>query len=367
MQSFIHRIPVVRGLFRRLLQPTFKYLHDPRPGQPIVVLIPGTSWWQCAHWTQKNSDFVRKMVEGLPGFGLAALEWSGANSADARKVAAEKLPPELERLKILYPTSPIMAVCHSHGGNILAWASTIITFHLDAAIYLNTPFVQVETPYPASTPGLKTLLVVLAGLMSLPLMSLFHLETVPAYALKRLIAVVTLLLAWAVLSIGLIMLVRRIKTREWLIDITIADRRIRKEMPCYAAGDEVNSMFGFVQALHWARDRGSLICTLGIFGNLALMVGRVLPLHIAELVHAGLLFSVGGLFILYLLAAVGAHGLEQGVLALDSPMSVTCAPVGESVMTVLPPGGVDQHSSIAHSPERIIPLIRNAIKKLNGV
>jgi hypothetical protein len=140
--KLIQEIPVLRGF--RLKREDCRLILDQKPEEeaPIFVAVHGT-WGSRSAWTHQNSAIFKTLLAKYPGAGLFRYEWSGINGIRHRLLAAEILHDELNGLLAAHPTSDVITISHSHGGNVAAWASTDLSRPLFTSIYLNTPFIQV--------------------------------------------------------------------------------------------------------------------------------------------------------------------------------------------------------------------------------
>jgi hypothetical protein len=144
LDRHIQSTPLLRGM--RAAQRRFCTLscnREPEDGSPISVTVHGT-WKPNAAWTGPQSKLLEALKDKWPCAGAYRFRWSGVNGARARVVASEVLSACLTDLAVRYPSSKIITVSHSHGGNVAAWASTDATHPPTAAVYLNTPFIQVQ-------------------------------------------------------------------------------------------------------------------------------------------------------------------------------------------------------------------------------
>lgn len=128
----IEKVPVIRGLFasRRICRLLCD--NEPQCGAPIFIIVHGT-WPGRAKWTQSNSTLVAELSKRWPGAGIYRFKWSGTNGVRQRLVAADVLCDRINDLGSRFPESELVTISHSHGGNIVAWASTRIRFPIRAA------------------------------------------------------------------------------------------------------------------------------------------------------------------------------------------------------------------------------------------
>jgi hypothetical protein len=103
------------------------------------VFVHGT--WSSAddHGWVGHSKLRSKLATAFPKAALYNYRWSGANGVVARVSAATHLSEELSKPE--FSGKRLLAVSHSHGGNVTAWASLGLTRPLDGAVFMSTPFI----------------------------------------------------------------------------------------------------------------------------------------------------------------------------------------------------------------------------------
>lgn len=102
---------------------------------PIIV-VPGTFWKDVASWAETYSLANKPMQAIAKIFGTTPIlfEWSGANSANERHAAAEKLAEYIKS------TAPIVHLLgFSHGGNVASEAAAHLVSQVDLLITIATP------------------------------------------------------------------------------------------------------------------------------------------------------------------------------------------------------------------------------------
>ena len=162
-------IPLLRGISASRRACWFSRDREPQEGAPVFVAVHGT-WNKRAAWARPDSNLFKKLSELWPQSGLCRFVWSATNGIRHRLVAADVLSEVLKDLEKTYPSSPIVAIAHSHGGNVLAWASTRIKTPLAAAVYLNTPFIQaLPSTEPSKVPFLRIVLALVGAIVFVPL------------------------------------------------------------------------------------------------------------------------------------------------------------------------------------------------------
>jgi hypothetical protein len=117
-----------------------------QPARTIVMLIHGT-WAPQAPWTRPGSWFGRQLLETLKRYGVTApelhpVDWSGANTHEARAQGSRELSA---RLRSLYMKSGdnCFLVGHSHGGNVALHAvvhDDYVSGSVRGVVTLATPF-----------------------------------------------------------------------------------------------------------------------------------------------------------------------------------------------------------------------------------
>ena len=141
-QSTLQKIPVLRGLRLKTEDCELFTEKEPDNGAPIFVAVHGT-WGSRSTWTSQKSELFKALLGNYPGAGLYRFQWSATNGIRHRLLAAQKLHDELNVLLDRYPLSDVVAISHSHGGNVVAWASKELRRPLFASVYLSTPFINI--------------------------------------------------------------------------------------------------------------------------------------------------------------------------------------------------------------------------------
>jgi hypothetical protein len=355
-RGLIQRTPLLRGLMTGRNSCVLHCDAKPQNGHPIFVAIHGT-WATRAGWTQRDSKLLTIISNQWPSAGIYRFEWSGVNGARHRLVAADVLAARLDDLASLYTSSSIVTIAHSHGGNVAAWASTQLERPLHAAIYLNTPFIQVLRDSNVSHVMMRIALFVLM----LPFLLVSALMASLLFPKSWLI----LLIAMGIALLPLVLLQRAIlrridAIRDRLVHVSNGVRKVSKELVVFVVGDEPSAALGAVYIAQWLGRKGLtwLVFIAMIFGIAALFPSYI-PANRWDQMSRWL---VGGWFaILYvtLALAVSAYGMVHGLVSLDSTVAVTPAPTGE--MDIATVGWTDKdqlrHSLIYGSPEAITMMI----------
>lgn len=125
-----------------------------------IVLVHGTwgrGWWRLVgktssalpehrYWFQLGSSFYEAIRTSVPAqLDFHAFLWSGANRFIGRYGAAIRLAKELLRLSFHDPSTPVLVIAHSHGGNVALLAASLLSAkHRPLAIAtMGTPFIYV--------------------------------------------------------------------------------------------------------------------------------------------------------------------------------------------------------------------------------
>src|ERR1017187_2090245 len=116
-----------------------------------VVLVHGT-FSRRAAWTQEGSPLRNSIAKAFDGrVSFSSFCWSGANSGDDRDEAATALSVHLDHLRAAEPTTIIVVIAHSHGGNVGIRAISRQTLKpADGVVCLGTPalFAQRRSIFP---------------------------------------------------------------------------------------------------------------------------------------------------------------------------------------------------------------------------
>lgn len=353
-------IPLLRGISASRRACWFSRDREPQEGAPVFVAVHGT-WNKRAAWARPDSNLFKKLSELCPQSGLCRFVWSATNGIRHRLVAADVLSEVLKDLEKTYPSSPIVAIAHSHGGNVLAWASTRIKTPLAAAVYLNTPFIQaLPSTEPSKVPFLRIVLALVGAIVFVPLairvQYLFPRR--PDLDIKVFFAAVAIIVL-GIVSIQAIV-PRWIKSiRNRLIDSANGARSVSRELAAFVVGDEPNSAFGAVYFLQWFGRRSAITLLLVAWlsallshkgPNMNATTDRLLPY---------LFLAIAAIYTAYLVLAVSAYGLVQGLLALDATVSATPAPLGHTDSLTITWSNDDwvRHFLVHDSPHAIKPIV----------
>jgi hypothetical protein len=353
LQNCVNAIPIVRGLLASRAVCRLQRDTEPQEGAPLFVVVHGT-WGRRAAWTEHRSNLMKELAKEYPTAGRYRFIWSATNGVRQREIAAEVLSEELRRTEIRHPSSKIVAIAHSHGGNVVAWASTKLDRPLAGAIYLNTPFTQVLGSPKRSDIVLRVVLFVIGTLVFLPLARVVE---EPFFRASASLDITAFFVGLAVLGLGLALLQvivpRRICTiRNRLMDFVGGTRNVSHEVAAFVVGDEPNSIFGAVYMLQWV---GRIVFFVVVMTFLFVANTRFVAEGTAETVVGYIIIAFLAAYFVYILFAVSAYGLVQALIGLDAIVAATPAPIGttEFITIAWEPKGGFRHSVVHDSPESI--------------
>lgn len=111
-----------------------------------VIAIHGT-WAKCAAWPRRGGALHKALEKRLPRHVINWMDppftWTGANSHQAREMAANKLLSNIASLPIPSEEDFNLLIGHSHGGNIALMSLAISSESrkkINAIVCLSTPF-----------------------------------------------------------------------------------------------------------------------------------------------------------------------------------------------------------------------------------
>lgn len=318
-------------------------------GFPIVVAVHGT-WSPAAEWTDEQSPLLTQVCPPDEGWGLARFRWSGLNGITPRLDAAEQLTKKVNELP---SDSPIVALGHSHGGNIIAWASTQLHRPLSAAVYLNTPFTQArqskDNNRASSVAFLALALALSAGFF-------FRIITGPVFRTDReqvelywnLGGVLVAFVVAGILSNRIAHALPR--TMRRLDDVSTPERRVKSELSVFSTGDEIGTLFALTFASRRLLRFVSVACGITAMAGIVstwvyYIVYRPDPYPAEEfpmpqtLFGSLILFGVLGVFLASaatFVMNVISYGLEEGLLGMDGDIVGTPAPRNEVHIYTVP-------------------------------
>lgn len=350
-------------------------IEEPGPEGPLFVLVHGT-WARNAPWATAGASLPSKLRDEWPHPGIFAFKWRGLNRLTERLRASEELQEAIRRLKEQFTGRQIIVIGHSHGGNIVAWATTQI--EIDAAVYLNTPFLRVLELEPLSVSsfrafgvpspfdridliaasiqlfGVPLLLVITVALIVLS--SVFAPDADWIYYLRILTSAFTIGLSYFLLQ-GSHLLSERIRSyRRTLVTLTTGPRLARRELVVSATGDE---------ALTALTTANATISVFGTFTRRPLIwmtqIGRYIDTKLGgmSLIFGVIVLLALGIFATMLAVAMLAYGPIHGLIAAESTLATTAFPSGitDTMSVDVGPRGL-KHSLVYDSPEVIAAIIR---------
>jgi hypothetical protein len=116
----------------------------------VITLVHGTRLFLSgrAKWASAGSPFRRQLEDALrpATCNIHEFLWSGANSMDARKIAAAKLGESLSQLVLDAPDAQHFVIAHSHGGTVSLHSirDMWLARNIDGVACMSTPFLHVH-------------------------------------------------------------------------------------------------------------------------------------------------------------------------------------------------------------------------------
>jgi hypothetical protein len=361
LYNYIQAFPVLRGLFADRRVCTLACDTQPGYGAPILVAVHGT-WAARAGWVRRDSRLLMELARRWPAAGIYRFKWSGVNGARHRLVASDVLSEHLDRLASLYPSSKVIAISHSHGGNVVAWASTRVAQTLCAAVYLNTPFIQVLRSSKRSSLILRIVLYFGEMVLLSPILALSDI-LFPTKSVPNGIALgIGLVIMLAVLALTQRIVPGRIQVvRDHLVEASNGDRKISKELVVFVVGDEPSAAFSAVYLGQWLGRRAVILLIIAVFalGGLA-SFPELIPQSRADQLGPLLIGCCFAIYFVCLVFVTGAYGMVHGLVALDSSVTVTPAPIGQADFVTVGWTSQDRlrHSLIYESSEAIAVIVK---------
>ncbi|MCW1401381.1 alpha/beta fold hydrolase [Novosphingobium sp. MW5] len=107
----------------------------------VAILVHGT-FASEATWIESDSALAQQLRNVMPEIECVPFRWSGANNHSARLAASDALAETIHDVADRYPRAAIHLVGHSHGGNVMLYASGKIGPRPKIATmsFLGTPF-----------------------------------------------------------------------------------------------------------------------------------------------------------------------------------------------------------------------------------
>jgi hypothetical protein len=304
-----------------------------------------------------------ELARRWPEAGIYRFKWSGVNGARHRLVASEVLSEHFDRLASLYPSSKVVTISHSHGGNVVAWASTRVAHPLCAAVYLNTPFIQVLRSSKTSSPILRIVLYFGETIFLVPLALTLPDLLFPKQPGPHGIALgIGLVIVLVVLALSQRIVPRRVQAvRDRLMSVSNGSRKVSRELVAFVVGDEPSAALSAVYVAQWLGRRAVILLIIAVFalGGLA-SFPELVPQSRADQVGPLLIGCCFAIYFVCLVFVTGAYGIVHGLVALDSSVTVTPAPVGQTDFATVGWTSQDRlrHSLIYESSEAIATIVR---------
>jgi hypothetical protein len=145
--------------------------------------------------------------------------------------------------------------------------------------------------------------------------------------------------------------------RERLTCLSNDVRKVAQELVVFVVGDEPSAAFGAVYLTQWLGRRVILWLIIATIGSIGVSV--VLPNVISEgkmdQIGPWLIGSCFAILFLTFIFAMSAYGMVHGLVALDSSVTVTPAPIGKTDFATVRWNNKERlrHSLIYQSPEAI--------------
>jgi hypothetical protein len=291
-------------------------LASPKGGAPVFVVIHGT-WGRSSDWLAADSTLVGRLLTAWPGAGLCRFSWSGLNGTTHRTVSAEVLANHLNTAIASYGDShPVIAIAHSHGGNVLAWASTAIEPPLHAAVYLGAPFIQILEESPGEFAALAWAMAPIALLIVARIVSL---------SLDQEFLLGPLAIAIGCTVWGLGRLASRLAAS--LRAVACAPRRVTHELAAFVVGDEASTALGLMFAARVVAYAVAALAILALLFDLASNPASPVTSVTDGIVKPLLVLAFGGV-LLYTVLCAAAFGPMHALLTATNTVTVTTSPTG---------------------------------------
>jgi hypothetical protein len=172
--------------------------------------------------------------------------------------------------------------------------------------------------------------------------------------------VVGMSMVFAVLALSQKIVPPRIQAiRDRLTIVSNGTRRIHKELVTFVVGDEASAALGAVFFAHWLGRRTGILLLIAAFAVAVLGGVQVVSDSTARQVGSILVGCCLALCFAVLVLGTSAYGFVNGLVALDSSVTVTPAPVGQTDFATVGWTSQDglRHSLIYESSEAIATIV----------
>lgn len=126
----------------------------PGASNPFFCILVHGTWGREATFAEVDSKLAQRIRELCPSSRITFIrfEWNGRNSHVSRTRTANRLATQVKELLISNPDASFGFIAHSHGGNIvrLALQNRFVELRTRFAIYLGTPFIELEVDHAKS-------------------------------------------------------------------------------------------------------------------------------------------------------------------------------------------------------------------------
>lgn len=339
----------------RARRPKLTLLKPPSPGHPLYVIVHGT-WARKADasWAAKEKPLFEMLANRDHDCGVAFFRWSGGNRLDARLRAANTLARRMRQLNFEFPGSHVVAISHSHGGNVVVWASEMLS-SIRSAVYINTPFSLFQVTGDQRSvddfrrSGHRTDGIEVKESTGFEMTALFFAWfALPLWVLSKL--VLKLPASWSVRGIplamigglvafGVIGLRQYLRTSNflfWLTYLGREERTLQHELVIHTVGDEplllMRGLYAGIRLLQpWTR---ALLITISVLWMICwLPLGELnMPEWRDSLTRAGA-WALSLVWVPVLLA-IFLYGPRQGLFALRQGLVVSATPNNAEALTV---------------------------------
>jgi pimeloyl-ACP methyl ester carboxylesterase len=349
-QKLICSIPLLRGLASCC--DCCRFSCTGNGDSPIFVLVHGT-WANRSKWFQDRELLSSAIMERWHTAKIYRFKWSGANGLSARFEAAKFLSQQLKTLKADNLTSPIVAISHSHGGNLVAWASTQIDSPIEAAVYVNTPFIQLEKPADRGDVFFgcfltAMILVCVDGLLSVQIWSFVNSH---AFFRPNIVDIVKLTPS-ILLVLATIIFVFKLprwgrKNVELLKQLSTSPRKAIRGLVVFSVRDEPAAALNTVFFYRWISSSLFLLLMMG-FAYWGLFKHGIHLNKVKFPDQAAYPLALG--FLLYVILSSVGFGVAQTLLSFMQPIVISPGPLDQSTLKVCPSDSGFRHGHPLRSP-----------------